>query len=232
MERLTTYQRPYALTGAAAVPPPARVLPDRILSLYAPGLESAAEALDLRPADAGANAILLEPVDEFVFARAREIEGLRAVALDSVRRRSSDRERSGAVSGRGPPQLDDGERGCLGAPDPLYVAARRTLLDALEAVEMQLDALVLVGAQAVYLHTGEGDLAVAPYTTDADLVGPTLGAGPPASAGGDPHERGASHGAPMISGRGPRPCRWKAWIGPWWSISSCRPVSRGQAAGA
>lgn len=57
-----------------------------------------------------------------------------------------------------------------GAPDPLYVAARRTLLDALEAVETQLDAIVLVGAQAVYLHTGEGDLAVAPYTTDGDLV--------------------------------------------------------------
>lgn len=57
-----------------------------------------------------------------------------------------------------------------GAPDPLYVAARRTLLDALEAMETQLDAIVLVGAQAVYLHSGEGDLAVAPYTTDGDLV--------------------------------------------------------------
>lgn len=57
-----------------------------------------------------------------------------------------------------------------GAPDPAYVAARRVLLDALEALRPHLDALVLVGAQAVYLHTGEGDLAVAPYTTDADLA--------------------------------------------------------------
>lgn len=57
-----------------------------------------------------------------------------------------------------------------GAPDPLYVAARRTLLDALEAMGTQLDAIVLVGAQAVYLRCGEGDLAVAPYTTDGDLV--------------------------------------------------------------
>ena len=57
-----------------------------------------------------------------------------------------------------------------GAPDPLYVAARRTLLDALEAMETQLDAIVLVGAQAVYLRSGEGDLAVAPYTTDGDLA--------------------------------------------------------------
>jgi hypothetical protein len=28
----------------------------------------------------------------------------------------------------------------------------------------------LSGAQAIYLHTGEGDLAVAPYTTDGDLA--------------------------------------------------------------
>ncbi len=57
-----------------------------------------------------------------------------------------------------------------GGPDALYVAARRTLLDAIEAVQTQLDAVVLVGAQAVYIHTGEADLAVAPHTTDADLV--------------------------------------------------------------
>lgn len=80
MERLTTYRRPYAVTGAAAVPAPAKVLPDRILVLYAPGMESAAEALDVRPADAGANVILLEPVDKFVFAGARDVAGLRVVA--------------------------------------------------------------------------------------------------------------------------------------------------------
>lgn len=57
-----------------------------------------------------------------------------------------------------------------GAPDPLYVAARRTLLDALEAVQEHLNAIVLVGAQAVYVHTGEGELEVAPYTTDGDLA--------------------------------------------------------------
>jgi len=57
-----------------------------------------------------------------------------------------------------------------GAPDVEYVAARRALLDALEALKAHVDALVLVGAQAVYLHTGEGDLAVAPFTTDADIA--------------------------------------------------------------
>jgi len=57
-----------------------------------------------------------------------------------------------------------------GAPDPLYVAARRVLLDALEVLREHHDALVLVGAQAVYIHAGEGDLAVAPFTTDGDLA--------------------------------------------------------------
>lgn len=54
--------------------------------------------------------------------------------------------------------------------DPRYVAARRVLLDALLALQQHADALVIAGAQAVYLHTGDGDLAVAPFTTDADLA--------------------------------------------------------------
>lgn len=61
-----------------------------------------------------------------------------------------------------------------GEVDPLYVGARRTLLDALAALQPHLDAIVLVGAQAIYVHTGEADLTaefrVAEYTTDADIV--------------------------------------------------------------
>jgi hypothetical protein len=57
-----------------------------------------------------------------------------------------------------------------GAPDPIYVCARRALLDALEALRPHRRGVILVGAQAIYLHTGEGDLAVAPYTTDGDLA--------------------------------------------------------------
>lgn len=48
--------------------------------------------------------------------------------------------------------------------------ARRVLLDALDALGAHRDALVLVGAQAVYLRVGEADLAVAPFTTDGDLA--------------------------------------------------------------
>lgn len=57
-----------------------------------------------------------------------------------------------------------------GELDPAYVSARRALLDALEALEAQRDAVVLVGAHAIYLRTGEADLAVAPYTTDGDIA--------------------------------------------------------------
>lgn len=56
-----------------------------------------------------------------------------------------------------------------GDPDPLYVRARTALLDALVALEPHLDAVVLVGAQAIYVHAGEADLNVAEYTIDADL---------------------------------------------------------------
>ncbi len=52
----------------------------------------------------------------------------------------------------------------------LYVVARAVLLDALEALSEQRDAVVLVGAQAIYLHTGDADIAVPAFTTDGDLV--------------------------------------------------------------
>lgn len=54
--------------------------------------------------------------------------------------------------------------------DELYVLARRVLLDALEAIGTHRQAVVLVGAQAIYLRVGEADLAVAPFTTDGDLA--------------------------------------------------------------
>ncbi len=54
--------------------------------------------------------------------------------------------------------------------DELYVIARRVLLDALEALGEHKGATILVGAQAIYLHSGDADLGVAEYTTDADLA--------------------------------------------------------------
>ncbi len=56
--------------------------------------------------------------------------------------------------------------------DPIYIAARRVLLDALIALAPHGKAVIVVGAQAVYLRTGLNDvaMAVAPYTTDGDLA--------------------------------------------------------------
>jgi hypothetical protein len=58
----------------------------------------------------------------------------------------------------------------VGEHDPEYVEARRVLLDALDALGDHRRAVVLVGAQAIYLRVGQGDLRVAPFTSDGDLA--------------------------------------------------------------
>lgn len=51
-----------------------------------------------------------------------------------------------------------------------YIEARRVLLDALDTLRPHLDAVVLIGAQAVYLRTIGRLPTYQPFTTDADLV--------------------------------------------------------------
>lgn len=58
----------------------------------------------------------------------------------------------------------------MAAIDPQYVAARRVLLDALEALAEHEQAVIVAGAQAIYLRTGQGEIGIAPYTTDGDLA--------------------------------------------------------------
>lgn len=53
--------------------------------------------------------------------------------------------------------------------DELTTVARRVLLDGLQALEPHLEAITVVGAQAVYLRTIEAALSSAAYTTDGDL---------------------------------------------------------------
>lgn len=70
-----------------------------------------------------------------------------------------------------------------GEVDLEYTEARRVLLDALDVLVPHHSALTLVGAQAIYLHVGAADLAVAEFTTDADLaVDPVLLANEPVLA--------------------------------------------------
>lgn len=57
----------------------------------------------------------------------------------------------------------------LGRED-LLVAARTALLDALEALEDHRDAVVVIGAQAIYLRTTASPVALAEATKDSDLA--------------------------------------------------------------
>ena len=52
----------------------------------------------------------------------------------------------------------------------LLVRARSALLDALDALAPHLDAVVVVGAQAIYMHTGKLDVALAEATKDSDVA--------------------------------------------------------------
>lgn len=52
----------------------------------------------------------------------------------------------------------------------LHIAARKVLLDALEAAAAYRRSLIVVGAQAVYLRTEGATLALAAFTTDGDIV--------------------------------------------------------------
>lgn len=54
--------------------------------------------------------------------------------------------------------------------DDLLAKARKVLLDALEALERQREAVVVVGAQAVYLRSGQVHVAIAEATKDGDLA--------------------------------------------------------------
>jgi hypothetical protein len=51
-----------------------------------------------------------------------------------------------------------------------YIEARRVLLDAITALQPHIGAIVLIGAQAVYLRTADRLPTYQAFTTDADLV--------------------------------------------------------------
>ena len=80
--------------------------------------------------------------------------------------------------------MDARQRGHMEAiHDRNYVDARETLLDAVEALAPHGNAVILVGAQAIYVHTEAEDdsFAISPFTYDADLaLDPNLLGGSPA----------------------------------------------------
>lgn len=57
-----------------------------------------------------------------------------------------------------------------GGSDNLLVQARSALLDALDALSEHRDAVIVIGAQAIYLHTGNALVTLAEATKDSDLA--------------------------------------------------------------
>ncbi|MFZ1412708.1 MAG: hypothetical protein WAS07_14755 [Micropruina sp.] len=55
-------------------------------------------------------------------------------------------------------------------PTDLLVRARSALIDAVVALDEQRDAVIVIGAQAVYLRTGKLDVALAETTKDSDIA--------------------------------------------------------------
>lgn len=92
-----------------------------------------------------------------------------------------------------------------GDPD-LLVRARTVLLDALEALSAHRESVIVIGAQAIYLHTGGMTVALPEMTKDSDL------AIDPRSLNEEPLIEEAMRAA----GFGPHPERPQpgTWIGP------------------
>lgn len=74
----------YSVTGSLAAAQLAPVAAARLAVCFVDEPEQAAEWLELRPAETGANVLLVEPIDEFVYARAMERDGLNCAAPSQV----------------------------------------------------------------------------------------------------------------------------------------------------
>ena len=70
----------YAATGALAAQRFDSIAPGRLATIYVTDPSKAINGLDLRETEAGANVVLLEPLDPVVFDRMVERDGLRCVA--------------------------------------------------------------------------------------------------------------------------------------------------------
>ena len=84
---LRKYDGLYAITAEAATRPylprgQAAVAPLALLTLYVPDATVAAELLKLRPADRGANVVLVEPFDDVVY-RGSQVKGRLTYAAPS-----------------------------------------------------------------------------------------------------------------------------------------------------
>ena len=79
-DKLRPTELAYAVTGALAAQRFNPIAPARLATVYVTDPSQAIGRLDLRETEAGANVVLLEPLDPVVFHRTVERDGLRCVA--------------------------------------------------------------------------------------------------------------------------------------------------------
>lgn len=82
--RLSKTSEQYAVTGSLAASKIAPIAAPRLATLYVGDVDSLTNELGLRPADAGANVMLVQALDDGVFARARQSDGVRHAAPSQV----------------------------------------------------------------------------------------------------------------------------------------------------
>jgi hypothetical protein len=74
----------YAITGATAAQRFAPITPTRQIAVYVDDIDGAADRLRLRPAEAGANVVLVEPYDPVVFERTWKHDDIQLVAATQL----------------------------------------------------------------------------------------------------------------------------------------------------
>ncbi len=84
VRNLHTLAMPYAVTGSLAGSQFAPTAPPRLATLYVENINAAAVHLHVRPADRGANVLLLKPFDPVAFERTTEIDGVIYASLSQV----------------------------------------------------------------------------------------------------------------------------------------------------
>ena len=84
IERLKQLEVRYAVTGSWAAAEVAPVAPPRLLTVYADRTRDVEQALDLRPAEAGANVALFTPFDDIVFERTSVKKGVTIAAISQI----------------------------------------------------------------------------------------------------------------------------------------------------
>lgn len=84
LAKLPSASTRYAVTGSQAAARKAPVAAARSASVYVDDPAETAAALGLRPADAGANVLLLAPIDDLVFEDLWTDAGVRYAALPQV----------------------------------------------------------------------------------------------------------------------------------------------------